>query len=140
MIHVSDIKGLINIDALPPTAERIAELRRSYARAKPLERGSVSYGIAHYTPPLLGLDIAASLVAAGVEACLPDPVGDLLEDRPLAMERDWGVGVAGKYVDAVRAMKRPLISAEVEVLSNYRSAESLVPTAISAIKNALFSS
>lgn len=47
MIDVTDIKGLINLEGLPPTTKRIAELRRSYARAKPFERGSVSYDIAH---------------------------------------------------------------------------------------------
>jgi hypothetical protein len=139
MIDASDITGLINVDGMPPTAKRIADLRRSYSRAKPFEPGSVSHGIAAYTPPLLGLDLAAALVAAGVEACIPDPVGDLLADRPLAMERDWGNGVVGRYVEAVRSMKRPLIGAEVDVLSKYRAVETLVPTAITAFKAAFFS-
>lgn len=137
MIHASDIAGLISLESAPPSSATIADLRRKYARAKPLEPGSTSLGLAMCMP--LGLDVLTALVAAGVESCIPDPVGDLLADRPLAMDRDWGSGVAGRYVEAVRSMNRPLISAEVDVLSNYRAVETLVPTVIGVLKDAIFS-
>lgn len=136
MIQPSDVAGLISIEGAPPSAATIADLRRKYARAKPFEPGSVSLGLGMCMP--LGLDIATSLVAAGIESCIPDPVGDLLADRPLAMERDWGTGVAGRYVDAVKSMGRPLISAEVDALSSYRAVETFVPTILGAVKDFVF--
>jgi hypothetical protein len=84
------------------------------------------------------LDLAASLVAAGVESCIPDPVGDMLKDDRNATVADWGSGVVGKYVEAVRSMKRPLIGAEVYIPSKHRQLEQMVPTVVMALKQALW--
>lgn len=137
MITVSDVNGLFDINGLPPTAAQIAELRRRYARPEPFSDGSVSLNILHYAPPFF--DLAGSLIAGGVEACLPDPIGDLLADRPLASERIWK-GAAATYVEAVRAMGRPLISAEVELLSRHDTVTDIFDGAVSLLKNAFLGS
>lgn len=137
MITVSDVSSLFDINGLPPSAAQIADLRRRYARPEPFSDGSVSQNIAFFAPPFL--DIAGSLIAAGVEASLPDPIGDLLADRPLASERNWK-GAAATYVEAVRTMGRPLVSAEVELLTRHATVTDILDGTVSALKSVFFGS
>lgn len=139
MLKITDVTALLNIHGDPPTSVQIAELRRKQARSNALGEDSVSGKIMLYSPPILGLDIAATLAAAAIEASLPDPVGDLLKDDHNATLQDWGAGDAHRYVDKVRSLKRPLISAEVAMLSSHRSLESHVMTVANTLKSAIFS-
>jgi hypothetical protein len=138
MLNASDVTGFLNVHGNPPSAGQIAELRRKQARANALGEDSISGKIMRYSPPLLGMDIAAALAVAAVEASLPDPVGDLLKDDHGAIDQDWGDGVVNDYVAKVRSAGRPLIAAEVAMLSSHRSLESHVTTATSAFKRAIF--
>jgi len=137
MRTITDITGLLDVHGYPPTSAQIAELRRKHARSNALGEDSVSGKIMLYSPPVMGFDLVASLVVAAVEACLPDPVGDLLKDDDNATARDWGDGVACRYVDKVRSLGRPLIAAEVGMLSSHRAVESQVTTAVSAFRSAI---
>jgi hypothetical protein len=139
MLNVTDVTNLLNVHGTPVTAAQIADLRHKQARSNPLGEESVSGQIMRYTPPILGLDIVASLAVAAVEASLPDPVGDMLKDDHYATKTDWGDGIAGAYVNKVRSSGRPLIAAETAMLASHRSLESHVKTAMTTIKNAIFS-
>jgi hypothetical protein len=134
-IQATDILSLIDIQGTPPSKEQIAHLRRKH---KGDFLDSAAGKVAMFTPPIMGLDLVASLATAAVEACLPDPVGDLLQDDVAATKRDWGSGVTGRYVESVRGMGRYLLAAEATALSTHHMVESHISTAVDALKNAIF--
>jgi hypothetical protein len=134
-IQATDIQSLINIQGTPPSKEQIAHLRRKH---KGDFLDTAAGKVAMFAPPVMGLDIVASLATAAVEACLPDPVGDLLQDDVASTAHDWGTGVTGRYVDRVRSVGRYLVAAEVKTLSTHHMVESHISTAVDAFKNAIF--
>lgn len=139
MLNVTDVTTLLNVHGTPPTTAQIADLRYKHGRSGPLGDESISGRIMRYSPPLLGLDMVTSLAVAAVEASLPDPVGDLLQDDHRATEANWGDGVAEAYVSQVRSSGRHLIAAETAMLSSHRSMEAYAQTVVSSVKKAIFS-
>jgi hypothetical protein len=138
MLYVTDITNLLNVHGTPPSAAEIEALRRKHARSGPLGEDSVSAKVMWYAPPILGLDLVASLAAAAVEASLPDPIGDMLRDDHSATKADWGGGIADAYVRQVRGSGRALIAAETAMLSSHRSLEAHVETVVGSVKKAIF--
>lgn len=134
-IQATDVLSLINIKGVPPSKEQIAHLRRKHEGDF---IDTAAGKVAMFMPPMMGLDIIASLATAAVESSLPDPVSDLLRDDVASTGRDWGSGVTGRYVEQVRHMGRYLVAAEVQVLSTHHMVESHISTAIDALKDAIF--
>lgn len=139
MLSPSDITNLLNVHGTPPSAAEISALRRTHELSGPLGEQSVSGKIMRYAPPICGIDLVASLAAAAVEASLPDPIGDMLNDDHSATHADWGNGVVDAYVRQVRASGRALIAAETAMLSSHRSLEAHVQTLVNSIKKTIFS-
>lgn len=138
MLNTSDITNLLNIHGTPPSAADILALRQKHERSGPLGEHSVSGKIMRYAPPILGIDLVASLAAAAVEASLPDPIGDMLADDRTATNAYWGDGIADAYVQKVRSSRRALIAAETAMLSSHRNLEAHVQTVVHSVKKAIF--
>lgn len=94
----------IDLEGLPPTAHEIAEHRRPFGRS-----GS-------HPPylPLPGLDLARSLRLAALEGATDY---ERVQDVPHDLDLGWAqTPITQAYVEKVRALQRPLIVQEVQVL------------------------